>query len=175
MDISYYLNQIRSKFSKDKNECVNNYYRKQEMCIGSNTHIFSRLSSSEPYLIKIGDHVTISTDVKLLTHDASIGALCGRNKISDICGEINIGNNTFIGSGAIIMYGVTVGERCIIAAGAVVTKSVPDGEVWGGNPAYKLGSTDEFLQRNASWGLQLHGLTFEEKKERIINGPRRRR
>lgn len=175
MDILFFLVQIRSMFSKDRNEYINNYYRKQGIYIGSNTHIFSQLKSCEPYLIKIGNNVTISTDVKLLTHDASIGTLCGRDIVSDICGEINIGDNTFIGSGAIIMYGVTVGKRCIIAAGSVVTKSVPDGEVWGGNPASKLGSTESFLERNVSWGLQLHGLNMKERKERIMNGPIKRR
>jgi acetyltransferase-like isoleucine patch superfamily enzyme len=41
----------------------------------------------------------------------------------------------FIGSGAVILCGITIGRNAAIGAGAVVTKSVPDGEVWAGNPA----------------------------------------
>lgn len=175
MNLSFLMIQIKSIFSKDKNECINNYYRKQGMKIGRNTHIFTELKSLEPYLISIGDNVTISTEVKILTHDASIGTLCGREKVSDICGEISIGDNTFIGAGAIIMYGTTIGNKCVVAAGAVVTKSIPDGEVWGGNPARKLCNTDVFIEKNMLYGLQLHGLNFEKRKVAILNGKLKRK
>ena len=49
--------------------------------------------------------------------------------------SILIKNNAFIGGGTSILKGVTIGERVIIAANSVVTKSIPDGEIWGGNPA----------------------------------------
>jgi acetyltransferase-like isoleucine patch superfamily enzyme len=42
-------------------------------------------------------------------------------------------------SNAIILPGIRIGERCLIGAGAVVTKDVPDGEIWAGNPARKIG------------------------------------
>jgi acetyltransferase-like isoleucine patch superfamily enzyme len=48
---------------------------------------------------------------------------------------IYIGNDVFIGAKTIICKGVNIGDRAIIAAGSVVVKSVPDDEVWGGNPA----------------------------------------
>lgn len=51
---------------------------------------------------------------------------------------VNIGNNVWIGAGAIILPGVTIGEDAVIAAGAVVTKSVPSGEVWAGVPARRI-------------------------------------
>lgn len=46
-----------------------------------------------------------------------------------------------IGAGAIILPGVTIGEKAFIGAGAVVTKSVPKGEIWAGNPAKKMKKT----------------------------------
>lgn len=46
-----------------------------------------------------------------------------------------IKKGAFIGASSIILKGVTVGERSIVAAGSVVTKSIPDDEIWGGNPA----------------------------------------
>lgn len=48
---------------------------------------------------------------------------------------IAIGKNVFIGGGAFILKGVKIGDNSIIAAGSVVTKNVPDNEIWGGNPA----------------------------------------
>jgi maltose O-acetyltransferase len=46
-----------------------------------------------------------------------------------------IGENTFIGVGAMILPGVSIGRECIIGAGAVVTKSIPDNSVAVGVPA----------------------------------------
>lgn len=50
-------------------------------------------------------------------------------------GDIIIKRGAWIGANATILGGVTIGERSIIAAGSVVTKSVPDCEIWAGNPA----------------------------------------
>ena len=41
----------------------------------------------------------------------------------------------FIGGGSIILKGVTIGERAVVGAGTVVTKDIPAGEIWAGNPA----------------------------------------
>ena len=46
-----------------------------------------------------------------------------------------IEDNVSIGSGSVLLCGITLGRDCVIGAGAVVTKSVPAGEVWVGNPA----------------------------------------
>jgi len=52
-----------------------------------------------------------------------------------ISSPIIVGNDVFIGTGAVIMKGVVIGDRSIIAAFSVVTKDIPSGEIWGGNPA----------------------------------------
>lgn len=49
--------------------------------------------------------------------------------------EIHIKRKAFIGTSCIICKGVTVGENSIVGAGSVVTKSIPDNEIWAGNPA----------------------------------------
>lgn len=51
---------------------------------------------------------------------------------------IYIKENAFIGGGSILLKGITIGENAIIGAGSVVTKSVPDNEIWAGNPAKKI-------------------------------------
>ena len=48
-------------------------------------------------------------------------------------------NNVWLGVNAVVLKGVTIGSGAIVGAGAVVTKSVPAGEIWAGIPARKIG------------------------------------
>ena len=50
-----------------------------------------------------------------------------------------IGNGVWIGANAVVLRGVTIGDRAIVAAGAVVVTDIPAGERWGGVPARPLG------------------------------------
>lgn len=65
-------------------------------------------------------------------------------------GEIKIGDNCFIGARAIILPGVTLGNECVVAAGAVVTKSYPSGSVLGGNPAKLIGNSKKLVRKYSS-------------------------
>ncbi len=58
-----------------------------------------------------------------------------RNSGKEFGKPITIGNNAWIGGGAIINPGVTIGDNVVIASGSVVTKDIPDNVVVGGNPA----------------------------------------
>jgi len=49
-----------------------------------------------------------------------------------------IGNGVWIGAKVVILRGITIGDRSVVAAGAVVNKSIPAGEIWGGVPAQKI-------------------------------------
>ena len=139
------------------------------MLIGENTHIFSYIVSSEPYLIHIGNNSTIATNVSLLTHDASVGAILGRTVHSDLCGKISIGNNCFIGDKAIIMYGVSIADNVIVAAGSVVVKSILEpGVIVAGVPAKVIGSVKNFERKYDNNFLNLHGLSEEERKKTIL-------
>lgn len=57
--------------------------------------------------------------------------------------KVRIGNRCFVGGGSMILPGVTIGDECIVAAGAVVTVDVPDRSIVGGNPARVLRSNIE--------------------------------
>jgi acetyltransferase-like isoleucine patch superfamily enzyme len=53
-----------------------------------------------------------------------------------------IGDDASIGSGSVILCGITIGVRAVVGAGAVVTRSIPPGEIWVGNPARFLRKVD---------------------------------
>lgn len=95
--------------------------------IGANVEIHPNVDfGSEPYLITIGNHVRINTGVKLITHDGGVWVLRHLDeslKNIDLFGEIHICDNVHVGTNAIIMPGVTIGENSIVGCGAVVTKT----------------------------------------------------
>ena len=62
-------------------------------------------------------------------------------------GKIKIGNYTYIGDSCLVMGGVTIGNDVIVAAGTVVTKSIPDGVMVAGNPMRIIGNTEDFVKR----------------------------
>ena len=67
------------------------------------------------------------------------------------------------------MPGVTIGDNVLIAAGSVVTKSVPSNVVVGGNPARIISSIDEYLEHNLKYNLDSKSLTPSEKKELLLS------
>jgi acetyltransferase-like isoleucine patch superfamily enzyme len=90
--------------------------------------------------INIGDNVLVGADVMILDSDMhSLNYKDRRDYRTDSSNAtaipISIGNDVFIGTRSIITKGVQIGDRSIIAAGSVVTKSVPEDQIWGGNPA----------------------------------------
>jgi carbonic anhydrase/acetyltransferase-like protein (isoleucine patch superfamily) len=58
-----------------------------------------------------------------------------------------LGDNCFIGTGAILMPGVTIGSNSIIGAGSVVTRDVPPGSVFAGVPARKVADLEEYRRK----------------------------
>lgn len=73
-----------------------------------------------------------------------------------------------IGTNALIMPGVTIGEGSLVAAGSIVTKSVPKGCVVGGNPAKIICSVDDYIKHNLKYNLNSKGISHEEKRKMLI-------
>lgn len=136
--------------------------------LGEDNFISSHFWSSEAYLITIGNNCSISHGVKMFTHG---GGRVARKIIPsfDIFGKIKIGNYVYIGNNSLIMPGVEIGDNVLIAAGSVVTKSVPSNMVIGGNPARILCTTEEYIQRNKRWNLDSKGLSKEAKRKLLTN------
>lgn len=105
---------------------------------------------TEPYLIKIGDKVRVTQNVKFITHDGGMWVLrnLGIAPDADKFGTIEIGNNVNIGWNAIIMPNVTIGDNVIVGAGSIVTKDIPSNTVWAGVPAKKISTIEEYFKKN---------------------------
>ena len=73
--------------------------------------------------------------VRFVTHDGGVWIFREDEPDIDVFGPIVVGNNVFIGYGAVILPNVRIGNNCVIAAGSVVSRNVPDGVVAGGIPA----------------------------------------
>jgi acetyltransferase-like isoleucine patch superfamily enzyme len=104
---------------------------------------------SEPYLISIGRHVTISTKVTFINHDGGTWVFRDEARYREVIkfGRIVIHDNCFIGSGATLLPGVSVGPNAVVAAHSVVTRDVPPGTVVGGVPARHLMTVREYAER----------------------------
>lgn len=122
------------------------YARLHGARIGQGCRILSPVFP-EPFLVSIGDRVTIAPNVTLLTHDGSTWLFRDENGRRFNMARIEIGNDVFIGFGSIILPGVRIGDRVVVGAGSVVTRSVPSGSVVAGNPARLLGTYDELEGR----------------------------
>lgn len=115
------------------------YARHLGVKVGNRCRIYSTNFGSEPFLITIGDDVTITSGVKLITHDGSAWLIKDNKGRRYKFQRIDIGNKVFIGVNSIIMPGVKIEDNVIIAAGSVVTKSIPSGLIVAGVPAKKVG------------------------------------
>lgn len=84
--------------------------------------------------VKIGDYVMIGPGVLISTVNHPLSPM-GRRRHLGIAKPVTIGNDVWIGGNAVILPGVNIGNNVIIAAGAVVTKDIPDNCIAGGVPA----------------------------------------
>jgi maltose O-acetyltransferase len=105
-----------------------------QLHIGSRTFVNFGLVALDVARVTIGDDVQFGPNVQLLTPTHPTDAELRRAKW-EAASPITIGDNAWIGGGAIILPGVVVGENAIVGAGAVVTKDVPANTLVAGNPA----------------------------------------
>jgi len=109
--------------------------------IGNNSGLSSPILSSRSS-ITIGEHTLVGGNVRIFDHDyhsLDFAKRSGKETSSDVkTRPVQIGNNVFIGTNAMILKGVTIGDRAVIGAGSVVSRDVPADEIWAGNPAVCL-------------------------------------
>ena len=108
----------------------------QNLEIGTNVSIHEMTYINAHGGIKIGNDVAISHGVSMLSYDHDIYSDCTSFKDANpIVGRIEINNNVWIGAGVRILKDVTIEKDCVIAAGAVVTRSIKENSIAAGIPA----------------------------------------
>ncbi|WP_431989486.1 sugar O-acetyltransferase [Streptomyces albogriseolus] len=102
--------------------------------VGARTFVNYHLTALDVAAITIGEDCQIGPNVQLLTPTHPVEPGPRRDKL-EAARPITIGDNVWIGGGAIVCPGVTIGDNAVIGAGAVVTKDIPANVVAVGNPA----------------------------------------
>jgi UDP-2-acetamido-3-amino-2,3-dideoxy-glucuronate N-acetyltransferase len=104
-----------------------NVFIENDVIIGNNVTVKSGVS--------LWDGITIEDNVQIGPNVTFTNDKYPRAKQQFDLQKTKIKRNASIGGGAVILGGITIGENAMIGAGSVVTKSVPPGELWLGNPA----------------------------------------
>ena len=106
----------------------------QNIEIGDNVYLNFQCVILDCNKVQIGDHTMIGPNVQIYTaaHD-----ILAEPRIQgwEVAKPINIGKKVWIGGGAILLPGVTIGRNAVVGAGAVVTRDVPENAIVVGNPA----------------------------------------
>jgi maltose O-acetyltransferase len=111
-----------------------NFFNPSGITIGHDSLIGSNCFLDGRAPLTIGDHTSLASEVMIYNDEHNINSPNYENSFA----PVTIKDYVFIGPRAIILPGVTIGRGAVIAAGAVVTKDVPDFEIWGGIPAKKI-------------------------------------
>lgn len=111
-----------------------NFFNPSGISLGQDTIVGSNCFLDGRAPLTIGNHVGIASNVLIYNDEHDINSPDYHNSF----GPVTIGDYVFIGPRAIILPNVTIGRGAVVAAGAVVTKNIPEYEIWGGVPAKKI-------------------------------------
>ncbi len=142
--------KLLTLLSRKKREFTLNALQKKGLQFEDDLSIMSMPDfGSEPYLIKIGKHVRICSNVRFITHDGSTWIFRDQERYKNVVrfGLIEIGDNCYIGDNVTIMPNVTIGENSIVGTGAIVTHSTPPGSVIAGVPAKVICTSHDFAEK----------------------------
>ena len=140
------------------------YARAIGVKVGRDCKLISTNFGTEPFLITLGDRVEVTHGVQFITHDGGVWVLRDELPDIDVVAPIVVGDHCFLGSHAIILPGVTIGRRSLVAAGAVVTRDVPAESVVGGCPARVISTIAEYRERSVARALNIKRMGAEEKR-----------
>ena len=147
--ISIIQNLIRSAilYARYNQRTIAKYFRKQGAQIGKGCSILTLRLGKEPYLVKIGNHVQVGSDVVFATHDG--GAWIFREEIPNmqVFGPIIIEDNCVIGEGVVLFPNIRIGKNSIVGAGSVVISDIPPNTIVMGGPARPMGSIEKYKEK----------------------------
>lgn len=102
--------------------------------IGNNTYINYNCCFLDSAKVTIGDYVYMGPNCNIFTPCHPIHHELRKEKVTEYALPITVGSHSWIGGDVVITPGVTIGENCVIGAGSVVTKDIPDNSIAVGNP-----------------------------------------
>lgn len=145
----YDYNHLRPSQKKEKKALLKEILG----TIHGDVHIVQPFHCDYGYNIEVGDNFYMNCNSVILDcakvtfgHDVFVAPNCGfycaghpldveqRNKGLEYAYPITVGNNVWIGGNVVVLAGVTIGNDCVIGAGSVVNKDIPDGVIAAGNP-----------------------------------------
>jgi len=135
------------ELQKYDNYTIANYFRRQGAKIGEECLIVPRTLGTEPYLVRIGNHVAINRGVQFHTHDG--GTWVFRKEIPDlrVFGPIIIEDNCLIGENVHLLPNIRIGRNSIVGAGSVVIGDIPENSLAIGVPARRFGAIEKYKEK----------------------------
>lgn len=115
-----------------------NFFKPYNIQIGKDTIVGDHCFLDGRDKLKIGNHVGIASQVLIYNDQHNLHS----NNYENSYGPVEIEDYVFIGPRVIILPNVTIHKGAAVAAGAVVTKDIPENEIWGGIPAKKIGDRE---------------------------------
>ena len=166
------IQEINDNFKYDSFTIVEKF-RKQGAKVGEHCSIQIKSLASEPYLVEIGNNVSITLGVSLLTHDGASVVFRDEFPALRYFGKIIIEDNCFIGSHSIITAGVRIGKGSIVGPMSVVIKDVKPGSIVIGNPAIQVSTVEKYreqcLRQWERQGLSKFDHLFEGKSKSEVH------
>ena len=160
--LNYIPNQIQMKFAPAS------YAKKVGVKMHGKVYFYGKPNlSTEPWMISFGDNVHIAKNVDFITHDGGLVILRKDFPDLEISKPIKVGSDVYFGINCIILPGVTIGNRVIVAAGSIVTKSIPDNSVVAGVPAKIIKTVDEYQEKVLKDSLGIGNLSVFEKANKL--------
>ncbi|MBM6748574.1 sugar O-acetyltransferase [Megamonas rupellensis] len=148
--------------------------------IGNNTYINYNCCFLDSAKVTIGDYVYMGPNCNIFTPCHPIHHELRKEKVTEYALPVTVGSHSWIGGDVVITPGVTIGENCVIGAGSVVTKDIPDNSIAVGNPCKVIRQVNdkdrEYINslilddetKNSKY-KQEHGYVYSAKDEAIFN------
>ena len=148
--------------------------------IGNNTYINYNCCFLDSAKVTIGDYVYMGPNCNIFTPCHPIHHELRKEKVTEYALPVTVGSHSWIGGDVVITPGVTIGENCVIGAGSVVTKDIPDNSIAVGNPCIVIRQINdkdrEYINSlildddtKDSKYKQEHGYVYSAKDEAIFN------
>jgi acetyltransferase-like isoleucine patch superfamily enzyme len=109
----------------------------ENIYLGENSHInqYCCIWASKNAKVFLGDNLLMGPGVKIFASNHGTKARLPMNEQEWVEKDVTIGNDVWLGANVVVVPGVTIGDSCVIAAGAVVTKDIPENSIAAGIPA----------------------------------------